>query len=151
MSESEEEINYDACRVCGESDFFYDSISWEATCRSCGVVTNYDVGYTEEYRKAKTYYKHNYFTNKILMDAMVAGYKIDRSEMREYERLFRKCVTSFYNTQDKHKRKDMLNANFVLWKIGLYKGKDVIDYVKIPNKNTLKRLEKDWSMYVCPW
>lgn len=149
--EADEDLYYDVCRECGGRDFFYDSSTWEATCRECGVVNSYDVGFTENYVRPKTYYKHNYFSNKILTDAMNKGYRIDRFEMREYERLFKMCVSKFYDTQDKHKRKYMINANFVLWKISLHKGKDVRDYIKIPNKNTLKRLEKDWKEFICPW
>lgn len=140
----------DTCTQCGYADFFYDACTWEATCTNCGVVTSFEVGCEETYHKPKTYYKHNYFTNKILSDAMNAGFKIDRFEMVEYERLYRKCVRKFYDTQSIHKRKYMINANFTLWMIARFNGKNVKPYIKMPKKGTLKRLEKDWFC-ICPW
>ena len=150
MEVEEEETCYDSCFSCGAQNFFYDSVMWEATCRECGVVNSFEVGCVESYVKPKTYFKHNYFTSKIISDAMTSGFKIDRMDMREYERLFRKCVQRFYETQEIHKRKYMINANFTLWKISLYKGQDAREYVKMPKKGTLRRLEEHWEI-ICPW
>lgn len=136
---------YDRCIHCGSNDFYHDSVEWHSTCARCGIVASYDVGSSYvDYVKPKTYFKHNYFTNSILSSAMCRGFKITRVEMVEMERLYKLCVNSFNATKDKHKRKYFLNSNFVLNKIALHLGKDVSEYIKLPKKNTVERLEKDW-------
>jgi hypothetical protein len=81
---------------------------------------------------------------------MNKGFKITRDKMVEMERRFRLCVDRFYATYEKHNRKYMLNANFVLWKISLSMGEDVTPYLKLPKKNTLKKLESLWE-YINPF
>jgi hypothetical protein len=110
------------------------------------LVGSYEIGYQEDYTRPKTYFKHNYFTNTILTDAMNKGFKISRFEMIEMERRYKLCVNRFYETQDVHKRKYMINASFVLSKIAESLGKDVNGFIKLPKKCTLKRLEKDWKL-----
>jgi hypothetical protein len=134
----------DVCAECSFDDFFYDPITYEATCRNCGLVTSFDVGTFVDYVKPKTYFKHNYFTNTILTEAMTRGFKITRRDMVEMERLYKLCVTRFNQTKDVHKRKYFINSNFVLDKIASYMGKDASKFVKLPKANTLKKLEKDW-------
>lgn len=147
LEKEEEEEDYDKCVECGSYDFFYDSCTWESTCRGCGLVGSYEIGYQEDYTRPKTYFKHNYFTNTILMNAMNKGFKITRFEMVEMERRYKLCVKRFYETQEVHKRKYMINASFVLSKIGeSMDKKNIVDFIKLPKKCTLKRLEKDWIL-----
>lgn len=147
--EDGEEVLYpddglDRCLHCGCADFYYDNIEWHSTCANCGIVDSYEVSTRIDYFKAKTYFKHNYFTNSILSGAMSRGFKINRHEMVEMERLYKLCVNSFNRTKDQHKRKYFINANFVLSKIAFSMGKDASPFIKLPKKNTLERLEKDW-------
>lgn len=143
-------LEHDCCSVCGGNDFVYDSINWHSSCRNCGVVGSYEVDVYESYVRPSTYQKHNYFTNTVLSNAMNKGFKITREKMDEMERRFRMCVDRFYATYDKHKRKYMLNANFVLWKISASMNEDVTPYLKLPKKNTLKKLENLWE-YINPF
>jgi len=140
----------DFCGVCGAFDFAYDSVNWHSTCRVCGTVGSYDMDTYVDYVRPSTYHKHNYFTNTVLANAMNRGFKISRQDMFEMERRFRLCVERFYATYETHKRKYMLNANFVLWKISLSMGEDVVPYLKLPKKNTLKKLESLWE-YIKPF
>jgi len=149
MEEGEEEELYpddgvDRCHHCGSLDFYYDSVEWHSSCRNCGVVASYEVACHIDYCKPKTYFKHNYFTNSILSGAMTKGFKVTRHEMVEMERLYKLCVNAFNRTKDQHKRKYFINANFVLNKISKTMGKDAERFIKLPKKNTLERLEKDW-------
>ena len=134
----------DLCSECHYDDFFYDPIAYEATCRNCGLVTSFEVGTYVDYVKPKTYFKHNYFTNTILTEAMTRGFKITRHDMVEMERLYKLCVTKFNGTKSVHKRKYFINSNFVLNKIATHMGKDATKFVKLPKPNTVKKLEKDW-------
>jgi len=140
----EDSVVYDTCAECGSYDFFYDKVAWESSCRGCGVVGSYEVGWAEDYTRPKTYFKHNYFTNTILTNAMNKGFKVNRVEMVEMERRYKLCVGKFYETQSIHKRKYMISANFVLSKIALSMDKNVDKFVKLPKKCTLKRIENDW-------
>lgn len=142
--EDEDPCDLDMCVECHSADFFYDPIMYEATCRNCGLVTSFDVGTYVDYVKPKTYFKHNYFMNTILTNAMTRGFKITRHDMREMERLYKLCVSKFNATKNVHKRKYFINSNFVLNKISQHMGKDVSKFVKLPKSNTLKKLEKDW-------
>lgn len=75
---------------------------------------------------------------------MNKGFKINRIEMNEMERRFKLCVGKFYDTVDVHKRKYMISASFVLLKIAESMDKDVSNFIKLPKKNTLTKLEHDW-------
>lgn len=140
----------DVCAHCGCDSFAYDCVNWHSSCTNCGMVASYDVDTVEDYIRPPTYQKHNYFTNTILTNAMTAGFKITRHKMVEMERRFKLCVDRFYATYEQHKRKYMLNANFVLWKISLTMDEDVLPYLRLPKKNTLKKLEEIWK-YVNPF
>jgi len=96
------------------------------------------------YVKQKTYFKHNYFTNTILSGAMTKGFRITRMDMVELERLYKLCVNKFYETKAEHKRKYFISAKFVLNKICATMGKDVSPFIKLPKKDTLAKLERDW-------
>lgn len=148
MKEEEEiELSADddiACIDCGSVNFHYDPRVWESSCRNCGLVAPYEVDTVFTYVKPKTYFKHNYFTNTILTNAMTKGFRISRPEMEEIERRYKMCVKKFYETKETHERKYMLNANFCLGKIAHTLGKDVTPFIKIPKKDTLLKLEKDW-------
>lgn len=148
MNEENDETNpaEDACFECGSTLFHYDCVEYHASCKGCGLVLPFDIGFEEIYVKPKTYFKENYFTNTILTNAMNKGFKINRHEMVEYERRYKLCVKSFYKTQDIHKRKYMMSASFVLLKIAESMNRDVSKFIKIPKKNTLRRLEKDWKI-----
>jgi len=137
-------FEHDVCSGCGGDDFFYDSVNYHSSCRNCGLVGSYEIDVVEDYRRPSTYHKHNYFTNTVLSNAMNAGFKITRSQMVEMERRFKLCVDRFYATYEIHKRKYMLNAKFVLWKISESMGEDVSMFIKMPKKNTLKKLESLW-------
>lgn len=134
----------ESCEHCRSTDFFYDVCTWEATCRNCGIVTSYEICTYIDYVRPKTYFKHNYFTNTILKNAMEKGLKISRFDMVEMERLYKLCVWKFNNTKAIHKRKYFINSNFVLDKICKSMDKDVSNFIKLPKKATLKRLEEDW-------
>ena len=144
IEDDSESCDLDVCAECRCDDFFYDPIMYEATCRSCGLVTSFEVGTYIDYVKPKTYFKHNYFTNTILTEAMTRGFKISRHDMIEMERLYKLCVSKFNATKEVHKRKYFINSNFVLNKIAIHMGKDASKFVKLPKANTLKKLEKDW-------
>lgn len=138
---------YDVCVECGYSDKAYDACAWESACVNCGLVGEFERW--EElavYRKAPTYHKHNYFVNSILSKAMEDGFKVSRHEMFEMERLYKVCVKRFYETQSIHKRKYMLSSTFTFVKICEKMGKDVSMYTKLPQKQTLRSLEKDWKV-----
>lgn len=143
--DDDDNLDYgDRCVACQGLDFFHDVCTWEATCRSCGLVTSYEIGSTIDYFKPKTYFKHNYFTNTILKNAMESGFRISRFDMVEMERRYKLCVNKFNATKDIHKRKYFISSNFVLTKIAESMGKDVSKHLKLPKKTTLKRLEEDW-------
>jgi len=147
MNEEEEQSldeRGEMCLACGCVDFFYDVCTWEATCRNCGIVTSYEICTHIDYFRPKTYFKHNYFTNTILKNAMERGFKISRFDMVEMERRYKLCVNKFNATKSIHKRKYFINSNFVLGKISESLGKDVTMYIKLPKNTTLKRLEEDW-------
>ena len=133
------------CIECLSTDLYFDRIEWETSCMNCGLVSEYEGwGEVPIYVKPKTYFKHNYFSNSILPKAMEKGFKVTRSEMVEMERLYKICVQRFYETQDIHKRKYMINSTFTFVKICEKMGKDVKEYVSLPKKETVLKLEKDW-------
>ena len=141
-----EEEGHDSCTHCGSNDFSYDCVSWESCCRRCGVVSSYEVDFLIDYTRPSTYFKHNYFTNTILTNAMHKGFKISRFQMVEMERRFKLCVDKFNRSKDVHKRKYMLNSNFVLWKISLSLELHVLPFLKMPKKNTQAKLETLWPL-----
>lgn len=134
----------DSCKACGADNFAYDSVNYESACRQCGLVASYEMCHVYDYVRPSTYFKHNYFTNTILSNAMNRGFKISRVQMVEMERRFKLCVHKFNNSYDLHKRKYMLNANFVLWKIAQSMNEDAGPYLRMPKKNTLAKLETLW-------
>lgn len=151
MSDSDEDTLYpddelDRCMHCGSCDFYHDNVEWHSTCTNCGIIDSYDVGSRIEYFKPKTYFRHNYFTNSILSGAMQKGFRVTRNEMLEMERMYKLCVNNFNLKKDVHKRKYFINASFVLNKIAKHLGKDVEPFIKLPKKNTLERLERDWKI-----
>ncbi len=142
----EDEDRYDTCRGCGSYDFFYDVVAYEASCRQCGLVNSFETDYVIDYRKPKTYFKHNYFSHSILMGAMKVGFKISRQDMTEFERMYKVVVDRFYELEPYHKRKNMISAKFVLWKLAPLLGYDVSPYIKLPKKQTLAKLERMWNV-----
>jgi len=138
----------DSCFECGCRERYYDPAHWESCCKGCGLVGTFenDTEVPDLYVKPKTYFKHNYFSGSILPDAMTNGFRISRVEMGSMERLYKECVNKFYRTQPIHKRKYFLSSKFVLMKICDKLGKDVRPYIKLPKKETLSKLEKDWEI-----
>lgn len=137
---------FDCCADCGCDDFRYDAQAYHSSCTNCGLVASFEVGYVEFEARRKTYYKHNYFTNTILTNAMNKGFKINRAEMVEMERLFKLCVGKFYETQEVHKRKYMISTSFTLMKIAEFMGKDVKPFITLPKRGTLSKLETLWTL-----
>jgi hypothetical protein len=144
----EEEDELIRCRECGHIDRRYDPCAWESCCANCGLVDSYeyaeDINYT--FIKPKTYYKHNYFVGSILKNVMENGFKPSRHEMYEMERLYKICVQKYYETQHIHKRKYMINTMFTLSKICERMRIDVSPFIKLPKKDTIVKLEKDWKI-----
>lgn len=135
------------CFECKSPNIIFDPASYESCCADCGLVGPYERWESmETYVKPKTYFKHNYFSNSIIPKAMERGFKASRFEMFEMERLFKECVKRFYETQNVHKRKYMINTTFTLVKICEFMGLDVENYVDLPKKETVAKLEKVWEM-----
>jgi hypothetical protein len=133
----------DRCFECGSPNIVFDCAAYESCCMNCGLVGPYERWESmDTYIKPKTYFKHNYFSNSILPKAMEKGFKASRMDMFEMERLYKECVKRFYETQQFHKRKYMINSTFTLMKICEHMNKDVSPFVSLPKKDTLLKLEK---------
>lgn len=140
----------DVCIHCGCRDRYYDATQWESACANCGIVGIFEneTEVPDLYLKPKTYFKHEYFSNTILRNAMERGYKLSRDDMKEYVRLYILVVAKFYSTQKEklHRRKYFISSNFVLMKIGDMKGKDVRKHIDLPKQETLLKLELLWKI-----